>query len=75
MSASWEAWKRALLWVPVFVAFHDCIASVHWVRNLPVSPDAEEGREPSEERPGIVMAERLSPRLYRFTRGDLVLLK
>lgn len=85
-AASREAWKRALWWVPVLAAIHDCLGSVHWVERGQQDMDAEhEGQQggaagssggSSGSLAGeALLVERLSPRLYKFRRGDIVLLR
>ncbi len=59
---------RALWWAPVFVAFHDCIASLHWVKGR--SGGDSEGAEGE-----VVVVERLSPRLYKYKRGEIALIR
>jgi hypothetical protein len=59
---------KALWWAPVFVAFHDCIASLHWLKSWSNSEEVVDAGE-------VAVVERLSPRLYKFRRGAVVLLR
>lgn len=46
-------------------------ASLHWVRGWAAQPDqAGQAAEPD-----LLLVERLSPRLYKFQRGEVVLLR
>ena len=71
-AASREAWKTALWWGPILWTIHDCLASVHWVQRWAVDPRPGEAPPEGGE---LVVAERLSPRLYQFTRGEVVLMR
>jgi inner membrane protease subunit 2 len=69
---------RSLTWVPVGYAVGDLLVAVHRIEGASMRPtlnpdgSAAAAASPSHD---VVLAEKMSVRLYRWSRGDVVLLR
>ncbi len=60
------------MWVPVAVAFRDCVACPATVSGESMAPTFN---PPDRTSNDIAIAEKLSVRFYKYSRGDVVLLR
>ena len=72
---------RSLTWVPVGYAVGDLLVAVHRVEGASMRPtlnpagDADRAAAAAASSHDVVLAEKMSVRLYRWSRGDVVLLR
>ena len=65
------AWQLAKL-TPILIAFEDCLYGPAFVRGRSMQPTLNPGDGNGND---LVLADKWSIRLYRFRRGDVVLLR